>query len=128
MPHALELPRVRRPVVPLVRAWNAGVHELVVDRLPSFPAVVGSLDLLAEPAAGLRRVQAIRIRGRTLDVINLPAAKERPVDVPSLALSVRGQHERALPRAYEYPHSAHRSSFPHRGAQSRTMSSGSHCR
>ena len=58
VPDALELPRVRRAVVPLVRAGHAVVGELVADRLPGLAAVVGALDHLAEPAAGLRRVDA----------------------------------------------------------------------
>ena len=75
MPDALELPGMRRAVVPLVRAGNAVVVELVADRLPGLAAVVGALDQLAEPAAGLRRIESIRIDGRSLDVVNLPAAR-----------------------------------------------------
>ena len=51
VPDALELPRVRRAVVPLVRAGHAVVDELVADRLPGLAAVVRALDQLAEPAA-----------------------------------------------------------------------------
>ena len=76
MPDALELPRVRRAVVPLMRARHAVVLELVADRLPRLAAVVGALDHLAEPAAALRRVDAIRVRRRPLEVIHLPAAED----------------------------------------------------
>ena len=62
VPDASELPRVRRAVVPLVRARYAVVAELVACRLPRLAAVVGALDLLPEPAAGLRRVQPGRDR------------------------------------------------------------------
>ena len=62
MPDALELPGMRRAVVPLVRAGNAVVCELVADRLPGLAAVVGALDDLSEPAAGLRRIQPVRDR------------------------------------------------------------------
>ena len=42
MPDALELPGMRRAVVPLVRAGDAVVDELVADRLPGLAAVVRS--------------------------------------------------------------------------------------
>ena len=51
VPDALELPRMRRAVVPLVGAGHAVVGELVADRLPGLAAVVRALDHLAEPAA-----------------------------------------------------------------------------
>ena len=44
VPDALELPRMRRAVVPLVRAGHAVVDELVADRLPRLAAVVRALD------------------------------------------------------------------------------------
>ena len=109
VPDALEFPRVRRSVVPLVRAGHAVVRELVAGRLPCVAAVIGSVDDLAEPAAALRRVEAVRIRGRPLDVIDLPPAEQRPVDVPALALRVRREDERALARADEYSYCAHSS-------------------
>ena len=89
MPDALELPGVRRAVVPLVRAGDAVVDELVAHRLPRLAAVVGALDHLPEPAAGLRRVQPVRIDGRSLEVVDLPARKVRAADVPPFALAVR---------------------------------------
>ena len=75
MPDALELPGMRRAVVPLMRAGNAVVRELVADRLPGLAAIVGALDHLAEPAAGLRGIQAVRIGRRALQVVDLPAAR-----------------------------------------------------
>ena len=89
MPDALELPRVRRAVVPLVRAGHAVVGELVADRLPGLAAVVGALDELAEPAAGLRRVDAVRIDRRPLEVVDLPAGEVGAAHVPPVALAVR---------------------------------------
>src|ERR1700724_4698822 len=59
MPNALELPGVRFPVVPLVSAGNAVVHEFVAHRLPRLTAVIGALDQLPEPAARLRCIQSI---------------------------------------------------------------------
>ena len=44
MPDPLELPGMRRAVVPLVRAGDAVVDELVAHRLPGLAAVVGALD------------------------------------------------------------------------------------
>ena len=53
VPHPLELPWMRRTVVPLVRAWDAVVGELVPHRSPRSAAIVRPLQQLAEPAAGL---------------------------------------------------------------------------
>src|SRR5262249_42755976 len=89
MPDALELPGVRRAVVPLVRAGVAVVHELVAHRLPGLAAVVGALDLLPEPATALRRIQAVGIDRRALQMVHLPAPEVWAVDVPPLALAVR---------------------------------------
>ncbi len=47
VPDPRELPRVRRPVVPLVRAGGAAVDELVADGMPTRSAVVRALDDLA---------------------------------------------------------------------------------
>ena len=80
MPDALELPGMRRAVVPLVRAGDAVVDELVAHGLPGLAAVVAALDHLPEPAAGLRGVEPIRIDGRAFQMIDLPAAEERAVD------------------------------------------------
>ena len=99
MPDALELPGVRRAVVPLVSAGYAVVLELVADRLPGLAAVVGSLDHLPEPAAGLRRIQPVRVDGRAFQVVDLPARKVGAADIPPLALAVGCQDERPLPRA-----------------------------
>src|SRR5262249_24196269 len=57
MPDALDLPGARRAVVPLVRAGHAGVGEVVADGLPVLSAVVGALNLLAEPACALTCVE-----------------------------------------------------------------------
>src|SRR5213592_2994121 len=94
VPDALELPGMLRAVVELVRGeWLAGLRRRVVDefvalagrhavrrlghpaarRLPRLAAVAGALDDLAEPPACLRRVQAVRIGGGSLDVVDLPA-------------------------------------------------------
>ena len=120
MPDALELPGMLRAVVTLVRRERlAGFRRRVVDELvalalghavgrrgrlagrrarlvPGLAAVVGALDDLPEPAARLRRVDPVRIDGRALQVIDLPAAEERAADVPLLALAVGGEDERAL--------------------------------
>src|SRR5205807_10623537 len=85
---------------------------LVTCGLPCFAAVVRPLDELSEPTRTLRRVQAIRIRGRSLEVVNLPTAEERTTDVPAFAFSVRRQHERALPCPYEHSYAAHHSFLP----------------
>ncbi len=112
MPDPGELPRMRRPVVPLVRARHAVVGKLVPYRLPRGAAVVGTLDQLPEPARGLRRVQPVGVCRGTLDVVDLPARKQRTLHVPALASGVGGQHESALPGAYQYTHTAHPVSSP----------------
>ena len=132
MPHALELPRVLRAVVPLVRGERLAVfrrsvvNELVArarrhglrpglyfasGRLPGLAAVVGALDDLPEPAAGLRRIEAVGIDGRPLDVVHLPAGEMGAADVPLFALAVRRQNERAFARANQDSYSAHPHSF-----------------
>ena len=112
MPDPRELPRVRRAVVPLVRAGVAVVAELVADRRPGPPPVVGPLDQLAEPPAGLGRVQPVRVGGRPRDVVDLPAGEMRAADVPGRAPGVGGEDERALARADQHPYTAHRDSLP----------------
>src|ERR1700761_4760149 len=59
VPDALELPRMRRAVVPLVGARHAIILELVADRVPGLPPVIGALDHLTEPTRRLRRVDAV---------------------------------------------------------------------
>src|SRR5262249_39791071 len=107
VPDALELPGVGRAVVPLVRARDAVVLELVADRLPRLAAVIGSLDHLPEPAAGLRRIESVRVDRRTLDVVDLPPREVGAADLPPLPLPVRRQDERALARAHQDSYSAH---------------------
>ena len=130
VPDPFELPGVLRAVEPLVRRESfAGLRRNVVSELvaltlghafgslglirrcpglvPRLTAVVGSLDDLAKPAAGLRRIQPIRVHGRAFQMVHLPAAKKRPADAPLLPLAVGGQNERALLGAYQNPYAAH---------------------
>src|SRR5207244_12094009 len=112
MPDALDLPGVRRPVVPLVRGEGlAGFRRRVVNKLvalglghalwgggrfargcsglvPGLAAVIRALNDLPEPAARLRRIKPIRVRGRTLEMIHFPARKVGAADIPPLAFSV----------------------------------------
>src|SRR5438132_1796262 len=111
MPDPRELPRVRRAVVPQVRARGTVVHELVARGLPRLAAVVRALDHLPEPAAGLRRVQPIRIIRRSLELIDLPAPEVGAADVPPFARSVRRQDERALACTDQDPYPAHLSTL-----------------
>ena len=110
MPDALELPWVRRAVVPLVCAWNAVINEFVPHRFPGFAAVVRPLDHLPRPSARLRRVQPIRVNRRAFEVIHLPARKMWTRDVPLFALSVRRQNKCAFARSNQHPYTAHLSS------------------
>jgi len=137
MPDALELPRMLRAVVPLVGSERrARLGGCVVDKLvafapgraagassfpwrrarlePRFAAVIGALDHLPEPAAGLRGVEAIGVGGRTLQVIHLPASEVRAGDIPSFAFAVRGKDECALFRANQDSNVAHDKLAPSR--------------
>ncbi len=107
MPNAFELPRVRRAVVPLVRARVSFVFELVSHRRPRLPAIIRALNDLSEPTARLRCIQPVRINRRSLDVIDLPTGKMRPADLPLFALAIRGQNESPLVRPNQYPYPAH---------------------
>src|SRR6266851_6592549 len=78
--------------------------------MPGFAAIVGALDHLPEPTAGLRRVNSIGISRRSFEVIHLPAGEMRPADVPFFALAVRCKNECALACAHQYPYLAHLSS------------------
>src|SRR5277367_3861603 len=107
MPDPLEFPGMSRAVVPLMGAGISVVGEFISRRLPRFAAVVGSLDLLAKPAAGLGGVDSIRLDRRTFEMIDFPAGKERTGDVPVLSLAVGREDEGAFPRPDENPHAAH---------------------
>src|SRR5207245_1613218 len=107
MPDPGELEGPLRSVVPEVIADGTLVCELVAHRLPRLSAVAGALDHLAEPAAGLRGVDPVRIGGRSLQMGDLPAPEVRAAHIPPLALSVRGQDECALACADQYSYTAH---------------------
>src|SRR5260370_242175 len=64
--------------------------------VPGLAGIVGALNDLPERAAGLRRVDSIRIDGRGIQMIHFPAAKKRTLDVPFLALAVPGQDKRTF--------------------------------
>lgn len=124
VPNSLKLPRMLRPVVPLVRAHFALIEEHVAltlwyairahqifrfgsRRAPGFAAIIRALDDLPKPAARLRRIDAIRINGRAFEVIHLPAREVQAADVPLLAFAIRCQDERALFCADQYSYFAH---------------------
>ena len=98
MPDALELPGAQRAVVPLVRAGDTVVHELVTHRFPRLATIVGALDHLSEPARGLRRIQPIWVSERSLEVIDFPPPKVWATDIPPFALGIRRQDERTFTR------------------------------
>src|SRR5712671_7786188 len=98
VPDPLEFPRVRRAVIPLMSAGNAVVNKFVTYRLPRLAPVIRALDLLPEPAAGLRCIQPVGINERAFQMVNLPASKERAADIPPLPFPIRRQDESALPR------------------------------
>jgi hypothetical protein len=102
VPHPRELPGVRRAVVPLVGARHVRVGELVADRRPGAPAVVGALDLLAEPAARLRRPRSGRDRPATRPRGRSPSRRRtaRPPSSPGASRPPSGRTRPcACPRA-----------------------------
>src|SRR5437867_12445957 len=107
MPDTLELKGAGCAVVPLMRAGLALVDELVVERLPGLTAVIGPLDHLPVPSGGLRRVDAVRIGRRSLEVVNVPSGEMGSIDSPGSALFVRRQDERTLVRPDQYPYATH---------------------
>src|SRR5688572_5685586 len=124
MPDAFELPRLLRPIVPLVGSERfAGFGRSVVNELiafayretfggdgglsggrtrllPSFAAIVGTLNDLPEPAAGLRCIDTVRVNWRTFEMVNVPARKIRATYLPVFALAIRGQDKRAFVCSY----------------------------
>src|SRR5215471_20903819 len=118
VPDPLELPGPLRAVIPEVRARVADVAEVVADRLPAGPAVIGPLDQLPEPPRVLRRVQPVRVNRRPLHVVYLPPTEVWAGYRPLLPLAVRSQQERALARPSEHSYLSHRRrhSFPKLGS------------
>src|SRR5688572_23216855 len=110
MPHALELPWMRRSVVPLVRAGHSVIGELIADRLPCRAAVARSLYDLTEPPAGLRGVDPVGIGRRSFHVVNLPAAEMRAADIPALTRAVGCENETTFAGTHENSNAAHRAS------------------
>src|SRR5438132_14240361 len=106
MPDPGELEGPLRSVVPEVIADGTLVRELVTHHLPHLTAVAGALDHLAEPAAGLRGVDPVRIGGRSLQMVDIPAPEVRAAHIPPLALYVRGQDDCALTCAVQYYYTA----------------------
>ena len=88
MPDPLEFPRMRCAIIPLMRAGNAIISKLVARRFPGFPAIVGALDHLPEPTAGLRGVDSIGIDGRTFEMVDFPSAKVGTGDIPMFTVGV----------------------------------------
>src|SRR5206468_10146006 len=128
MPNALELPRMLGAVVPLMRARDTVVNELVAfafwhavrtfqflraaaGRVPRFAAVIRALNDLPKPAAGLRGVDPVRINRRAFHVINFPTRKMRATHLPSFARAIRSQDECALSCANQYSYVAHDLNF-----------------
>src|SRR5438045_5895014 len=77
-----------------------------------FPAVIGPLNDLSKPTAGLRNVNPVRIHRRPFRMINLPASEMWSVDLPVFPLPIRGQNKRTFPRPDQNSYSAHRFILP----------------
>ena len=107
VPNAVKLPRMRRAVVPLMCTGNAVVDKLIAHRPPGLATIVRSLNNLAKPAAGLRRIQPIGVHRRAFHMIDLPAGKVRSADLPVVALAIRRQDKRALLRSNQQSYGSH---------------------
>src|SRR2546428_749600 len=83
------------------------LRHATAGRLPRPAAVAGALDDLSEPSARLRRVQPVRICGRSLHVIDLPPREMRAAHVPLFPLAVPRQDERTLAGTHQNPYAAH---------------------
>ena len=83
--------------------------------MPGLAAIVRALNDLPKPAARLGRIQPVGVSRRTFEVIELPARKKRPTDIPLFALAIRGQNECSLARANQYSCLAHACSFQNSG-------------
>ena len=111
VPDALELPGMLRAVIPQMSGkgfagFRGGIvnefvaragghaarpgHLFASRRLPRLAAVVRALDDLAEPSAGLRSIDPVRVGRRALQVVHLPARKVGTAHLPLFALAVRG--------------------------------------
>src|SRR5207247_2686165 len=66
VPNALELPRVRRAVVPGMRARGAFVLEVVAGGFPGLAPVVGPWQHLTEPPARFRALEPFGVARATL--------------------------------------------------------------
>ena len=109
VPDALELPRVRRAVVPLVRAGHAVVGELVAHRLPRLCRRRWS----AGSAGRTSRRTATRTAGSGRPAIPSCGRSPSPPKCGPLTShfwrsAVRRQDERALACSHQHPYSAHR--------------------
>src|SRR5688572_33082969 len=102
---------MRGAIVPLVGTGHAVVHELVADRSPGLAPVIGSLHRLTEPSAALRGIDAVRLGGGPLRVVNLPPGEVGAADAPAVALAVGGKDECPLSGADQNPDRAHGSSL-----------------
>src|SRR5581483_909532 len=112
MPDSLEFPRVRRAIVPLMGAWNAFVLEFVAEWLPSFPAIIRTLNHLPKPTAVLRGIKPLWVSGRPLEMEYLPAGKMGPSNLPLLANSIGSKNEGTLARSDKHTYAAHLSLSP----------------
>src|SRR5438876_906078 len=78
-----------------MRAASSGSTTMVCRHMPPAPGChAGGED-------------AVRVGGRALEVVQLPAAEQRPGDVPVGPLAVSSENEGALARSHQDPYSAH---------------------
>src|SRR5688572_16034284 len=107
MPHALELPRMRGAVVPLMGSRHAFLSKFVADGVPRLSAIARSLHHLAVPAGRLGCINAIWIDPRPFQVINLPTREMRAGNIPSRPLAISRQNKCALAGTAQHANSAH---------------------
>jgi hypothetical protein len=80
----------------LLAGWDARL-------VPGLAAVVGALQELAEPAAGLRGIETVGIDRGAFEVIDIPTGEVGTIDGPVVALAVGGEDECAFMCSDENP-------------------------
>ena len=113
MPDTLELPGVRRAVIPLVRSGQTIVGKMIVDHGPTPAAILRALHDLPEPAGALRGIEPVWMERRSFDVKNLPTGKMWTGNRPPVAAPIARENERTFSCADKQTDCGHvRRSFP----------------
>jgi hypothetical protein len=75
--------------------------------MPGFASIVGALDELAEPSAGLRCINTIGIGRRSLEMIELKTREVRSAHIPFITFSIGRQDKGSFVRPHQHSYFAH---------------------